>query len=352
MNRRKKIVITMGDPAGIGAEIIIKALSHSEVYEKCIPIVIGDYEVLSDAVNFCESPLKLIEIKNINESKGEFKSIEYIDLKKIGNQGWKYKCANAQCGEAAFSYIMRAISEAMSGNVDAIVTAPISKDALNMAGHIYSGHTEILADYTGTTNYAMLLMDGKLRVIHISTHCSLKEACNRVKKERVLDVIRLADKAMMQFGICKPKIGVAGLNPHSSENGLFGTEEELEIIPAIKLAQNEGINVTGPEPADTIFVKCLSGIFDIVVAMYHDQGHIPIKLKGFELNAEKNAYESVKGINCTIGLPIIRTSVDHGTAYGKAGEGRANEESMLEAIDAAVTMALNKTNRNEENFDG
>ncbi len=188
----------------------------------------------------------------------------------------------------------------------------------------------------------MLLASKTLHVIHVSTHCSLREACDQVKKDRVLEVIRLAQKGMQQLGYAKPKIGVSGLNPHCSENGLFGTEEECEILPAIEAARREGIDVTGPESPDTVFVKCQAGQYDIVVAMYHDQGHIPLKLSGFKYDMQKDRYESVSGINCTIGLPIIRTSVDHGTAFGKAGEGRANEESMMDAIFAGVEMAENR----------
>ena len=230
----------------------------------------------------------------------------------------------------------------MEEKVQAVVTAPINKKSLNMAGHAYNGHTEIFAEYTGTKDFAMLLASKTLRVIHVSTHCSLRDACDKVKKDRILEVIKLAYKGMNQLGIQHPKIGVAGLNPHSSENGLFGYEEERQIIPAIEEAKKVGIDVTGPESPDTVFVKCQAGQYDIVVAMYHDQGHIPLKLSGFQYDLKEDKYKSVSGINCTIGLPIIRTSVDHGTAFGKAGEGRANEESMLDAIFAGVEMAKNR----------
>ena len=230
----------------------------------------------------------------------------------------------------------------MDGKVQAVVTAPINKESLNMAGHAYSGHTEIFAEYTETKDFAMLLASKTLHVIHVSTHCSLREACDRVKKERVLKVITLAQEGMRQLGYENPKIVVAGLNPHCSENGLFGTEEKKEILPAIEEARKMGMDVYGPEPPDTVFVKCQAGQYDIVVAMYHDQGHIPLKLSGFQYDLVENKYKSVSGINCTIGLPIVRTSVDHGTAFGKAGEGRANEESMLDAIFAGVEMAKNR----------
>jgi len=338
-NERIRVAITMGDPAGVGPEIIVKALSHMEVYQKCIPIVIGDYEALADAVSFCNIPVELNEVSDVTEGKGEFGKIDFVNMGYLQKGSWEYKKNSALCGDASFQYVVRGIKDAMAGKVPAVITAPINKESLNMAGHAYNGHTEIFAEYTGTKDFAMLLASKSIRVIHVSTHVSLREACDRVKKDRVLKVIKLAQEGMKQLGFDNPKIGVAGLNPHCSENGLFGTEEENEILPAIKEAREQGINVYGPESPDTVFVKCQAGQYDIVVAMYHDQGHIPLKLSGFKYNLLEDKYESVSGINCTIGLPIVRTSVDHGTAFGKAGEGRANEESMLDAIFAGVKMA-------------
>lgn len=342
MRHRMRIAITMGDPAGVGSEIIVKALSHIEIYQECIPVVIGDYAALEDAIRFCNLPIGLKELSNVTEAKGEFGKIDCINLNQLRSGHLEYKKNSAECGEASFQYVVYAIKQALEGRVQAVVTAPISKESINLAGYHYSGHTEIFAEYTGTKDFAMLLASKTLRVIHVSTHCSLREACDRVKRDRVLKVIRLAQEGMKQLGCKHPKIGVAGLNPHCSENGLFGTEEENEILPAIEDARKEGIDVSGPESPDTVFVKCQAGQYDIVVAMYHDQGHIPLKLSGFKYNLQKDEYESVSGINCTIGLPIVRTSVDHGTAFGKAGEGRANEESMLDAIFAGVKMAENR----------
>lgn len=347
MNQRMKIAITMGDPSGIGPEIIVKALSHIEIYQKCIPIVIGDRAALEDAIRFCNLPIELRELSDITEAKGAFGKIDFINLNYLPPNSWEYKKNSAKCGEASFQYVLYAIKRAMENKVQAVITAPISKESINMAGYHYSGHTEIFAEYTGTKDFAMLLASKTLRVIHVSTHCSLREACDRVKKDRVLKVIRLAQEGMRQLGYKHPKIAVAGLNPHCSENGLFGTEEEKEILPAIEEAREEGIDVTGPESPDTVFVKCQAGQYDIVVAMYHDQGHIPLKLSGFKYDLQKDKYESVSGINCTIGLPIVRTSVDHGTAFGKAGEGRANEESMMDAIFAGVKMAESRGKDNE-----
>ena len=271
----------MGDPAGIGAEIIVKALSHVEVYQKCIPIVIGDYEPLKDAIKFCHLPIELREIHDVTEGQGEFGRIDVINMGYLERNSWEYKKNSALCGNASFQYVVYGIKVAMEEKVQAVVTAPINKKSLNMAGHAYNGHTEIFAEYTGTKDFAMLLASKTLRVIHVSTHCSLRDACDKVKKDRILEVIKLAYKGMNQLGIQHPKIGVAGLNPHSSENGLFGYEEERQIIPAIEEAKKAGIDVTGPESPDTVFVKCQAGQYDIVVAMYHDQGHIPLKLSGF-----------------------------------------------------------------------
>lgn len=334
-----KIAITMGDPAGIGPEVVVKALINKAIYEKCVPIVIGDYEALQDAIQFSGLDLTLLEIKEPEDAEGRYGVVEFINLNYLKPGSWNYKENSVLCGEASFQYVIKAIAYAKEKAVSAVITAPISKESINMAGHPYSGHTEIFAEYTGTKDYAMLLASGNLRVIHVTTHCALIEACRLIRKERVLKVIKLANIACKMLGIEKPKIGVAGLNPHCSENGLFGTEEASEIIPAINKAKNEGINVQGPESPDTVFIKCKAGIYDIVVAMYHDQGHIPLKLNSFQWDEEKGQYKSVRGINCTIGLPIVRASVDHGTAFGKAGDGRANADSMLDAIEAGLKIA-------------
>ncbi len=344
MDSRMKIAITMGDPSGIGPEVTVKALNHRETYEQCRPVVIGDYEALIDAVKFCNLPLKLNKISNADEAVGRHGTIDYIDMGLLNKNEWKYGEVQENCGKASFEYVVKGIELAKTGEVQAVVTAPINKSALKAAGYRYSGHTEIFADYTGSKDYAMLLASGirtneKLCVIHVSTHVALRDACDYVTKERVLKVIDLADKGMKMLGIKKPKIAVAGLNPHCSEDGLFGQEEKREIIPAIEEGTRLGFDVTGPIPPDTVFVRAKGGEFDIVVAMYHDQGHIPLKLSGFVMDPVTHKYSSMSGINCTIGLPIIRTSVDHGTAFGKAGEGIASEDSMLDAIYAAERIA-------------
>ena len=334
----KKLIIgiTMGDPAGIGAEIIVKALSKKELYKKSRPVVIGSRCVMEDALKFIPSNLKLNVIKNTEEIKGEFGIIDFIDLDNIKLDEFNYGKVSAKAGQASLDYIYKGIDLAMEGLVDAVVTGPIHKEAIKAAGSPYAGHTEIFASRTKTKNYAMMLADENLRVIHVSTHVSLRQACDLVKKERVLTAIHLADKVLKDLRIKNPKIGVAGLNPHAGEGGLFGKEEIEEIIPAIEKAKKENITVDGPVPPDTIFSKVIGGQYDIAVVMYHDQGHIPMKVTGFKYNKSTNKWLSMSGVNVTVGLPIIRTSVDHGVAFGKAGEGRANEESMVEAIKMAI----------------
>lgn len=337
--KRPVLAITMGDPAGIGPEVTVKALQHRELWEKCIPIVVGERFVLEDALRFSDLKQKVYSIQSPEEATGESDRIECIDLQALTPENYQLGQVSPFCGEAAFQYIVKAISYAMEGRIAGVVTAPINKEALHLAGHLYSGHTEIFADYTHTPHYAMLLMSGKLRVIHCTTHVSMRKACDLITKERVGEVIDLADQAMKMMGLTHYTIGVAGLNAHCSENGLFGTEEAEAIAPAIREAQAKGIHVEGPVPPDTVFVKALAGQYDVVVAMYHDQGHIPLKVVGFQLDAATGRFTSLSGINTTIGLPILRTSVDHGTAFDKAGQNLANEASMMEAIQLAAQMA-------------
>ena len=340
--KRPVIAITMGDPAGIGAEIIVKALNRKEIYRKSKPIAIGSKCVINDAIKFIPSNLKLNVIKDIEEIKGEFGIIDFIDLDNIKLDEFNYGKVSAKAGQASLDYIYKGIDLAMKGLVNAVVTGPIHKEAIKAAGSPFAGHTEIFASRTKTKNYAMMLVDDNLRVIHVSTHVSLRQACDLVKKERILTVIYLADKALKDLGIKNPKIGVAGLNPHAGEGGLFGKEEIEEIIPAIEQAKKENITVDGPVPPDTIFSKVIGKQYDIAVVMYHDQGHIPMKVIGFKYNRETDRWSTISGVNITIGLPIIRTSVDHGVAFDKAGEGSANEESMVGAIKMAIDFTRKK----------
>lgn len=339
---RDRMAITMGDAAGIGAEIIVKALCRKDIFEKIVPVVYGDLAAMEDALRFTGHPeWKIRTISGVEDAVGAYGVIDLIDFGLLKEGDWQYKKNQKNTGDAAFQYVVRAIEDAMEGKCAGVVTGPISKEAIHMAGHHYSGHTEIFAEYTHTRNYAMLLAGNALRVIHVTTHVSMENACRMITEEKVLNTIHMAQLGMRLLGYEHPRIAVAGFNAHCSENGLFGDQEEKGIIPAVEAARKEGLDVEGPIPPDTVFCKAMGGMYDIVVAMYHDQGHIPIKLTGFCLDKETNTYSSMSGINCTIGLPIIRTSVDHGTAYGKAGEGRANEESMIEAIFAASIMAEN-----------
>jgi 4-hydroxythreonine-4-phosphate dehydrogenase len=331
------IGISMGDPVGIGPEVIVKALLKKAVYSQCKPVVVGDAGVIQQAVDFLNVTLKVNAINTISDAKGKYGTIDVYDLENF-KQPVAYGVVSAEAGRAAFESIVKVIELAKSGEVDATVTAPINKEAINLAGFHFSGHTEIYAHYTDTKKYAMLLVHNNLRVIHVSTHVSLREACDRARKERIIEVTKLLYDACRGFGIAEPKLAVAGLNPHSGDNGLFGWEEEREIIPAINALQSEGLNVVGPVPPDTLFSKAIGGMYDGCVAMYHDQGHIPFKVVGFNWNKSKKTLD-VEGVNITLGLPIIRVSVDHGTAFEIAGKGIASEKAMLTSIDYAVRMS-------------
>ena len=290
-----------------------------------------------------ESNLKINVVSDVNQAIFQYGIIDVLDTKTIQNaEKIKPGTINKEAGEASFVYVKTAIELAMSGVVDGTVTNAISKEAINLAGHNYSGHTEIYSHFTGTTKYCMMLVHDDFRVSHVSTHVSLREACNRCKKQRIYDVITLSYKACRDFGMENPRIAVCGLNPHCSENGMFGNEEANEIIPAINKAKEEGLNVIGPCPPDTVFSQAIGGWYDIVVCMYHDQGHIPIKVQGFVYNREEQKWNSVTGVNITLGLPIVRTSVDHGTAFDHAGCGDANEMSLLNAIEYGAKLSISK----------
>ena len=334
------IGITMGDPASVGPELCLKLLSDPMIYEDCRPLIIGDVSVLERAKGFpCIPQLHLHAVGSPKEALFCPGTADVLDLKICDPQDIPVGEVSAAAGEAAFRYVEHAICLAMEGQIDATVTNALNKEAMNLAGHHFAGHTEIFAHYTGAENVTMMLACGNLRVVHVSTHVSLREACDRVKKDRVLEVIRLADRSCREMGIPAPKIGVAGLNPHSGEGGLFGREEIEEITPAILEARKEGLDVNGPVPPDTVFSKAHGGWYDSVVAMYHEQGHIPLKTVGFVYDRQKSAWKAVNGVNITLGLPIIRTSVDHGTAFDQASRGTASEESLRSALRYAVRFA-------------
>lgn len=341
MASMKIIGITMGDPASIGPEITAKALSDPSVYERCKPLVVGDVPVMEEALKITglSGKLKIHTIGDVSEALFEYGTIDVYHMGMVDMDKLQRGKVSAMAGNAAFQYVKKVIGLAMDHKIDATVTNALNKEAMNLAGHHYSGHTEIYADYTGTRKYTMMLAHENLRVVHVSTHVSLREACDRVKKDRILEVIRIAHQACRRLGISQPKIGVAGLNPHSGENGMFGREEIEEITPAIQAARDEGIQADGPVPPDTVFSKARGGWYDIVVAMYHDQGHIPLKVVGFVYNQEEQKWDAVAGVNITLGLPIIRASVDHGTAFDQAGTGLASEFSLTNAMDYAIRMA-------------
>lgn len=324
------IGITMGDAAGIGPEVIVKALGYKEIYENCKPVVIGDASILEKVLPIVQSKLKIHTIQNPAEAKYEYGLIDVIDLHLLPAD-LPFGEVNAAAGDAAFQYLARAIELAKDKHIDAICTAPLNKEALHLGGHMYPGHTEILADLTDTEDFSMMLTTPNLRVIHLTTHMGLIAAIESITPERTYTVVKLAHDTLANAGFSNPKIAVCGINPHAGENGLFGNgEEEEKLMPGIEKAKSEGINVTGPLPADTLFFRAGRGDFDIVVACYHDQGHAPVKVMGIE-----------DGVNITVGLKggIIRTSVDHGTAFDIAGKNIAGEKSMIAAINSAIELA-------------
>jgi 4-phospho-D-threonate 3-dehydrogenase / 4-phospho-D-erythronate 3-dehydrogenase len=340
---RPLIGISVGDPAGIGPEITAKTLALKEIYDICRPLVVAEAEMMQEAIRFSGLDLKTYSVPSPKEGFYKTGKIDILDLKNIDAKSIRYKKVSADTGRASFEYIKKVIELAVGKEIDATVTGPINKEAINEAGFHYSGHTEIYADFTHTRDYAMMLLHGHFRVIHVSTHVSLREACDRVKKDRIRWVIRLGYDTLKKLGIENPKIAVAGLNPHAGESGLFGREEIEEIEPAIQQARQEGLRVEGPIPPDTVFSKMQGGQYDLVVVMYHDQGHIPTKVLGFQYDEKTKTWGSISGVNITCGLPIIRVSVDHGTAFGKAGEGRANPESMIQAIRIAAQLAVSQS---------
>lgn len=339
MDTRPLLAITLGDPAGIGPEIIIKALQDHRIYEFCRPLVIGDRRILARAASWLQIPPPAFDvIQEPNQGTYVPGIITLQDLANADPGQIKSGVINAIAGRAAVEAVFRACDLALSGAVDAIVTAPLNKAAMNLAGFHYAGHTELLAERTSASQVSMLLTSSQLRVVHVSTHVSLTEAIRRVTVDRVEKVIDLAQTSCQALGIEQPRIAVAGLNPHASEDGLFGDEERLALQPAIERARARGLQVSDPQPPDTVFLRATKGEFDIVVAMYHDQGHIPMKLLAFD-----------NGVNVSIGLPIIRTSVDHGTAFDIAGTGQARADSMIAAIEVAVQMARAKARQQSVN---
>jgi len=343
MNNKPLIAITMGDPASIGPEIAVKALLEENTHAICRPLLVGDAGVFNDIVQRLKLPATVNAITAVKDAVFKMGTVDVLDLKNVEMGKLVFGEISAMAGNASFEAVKKVIDLAMAGEIDATVTGPINKKSINEAGHHFAGHTEIYAHYTGTKKYAMLLVEENMRVIHVSTHVSLREACDLVKKDRIIQVIELLHNGILSLGATNTKIGVAGLNPHAGDSGLFGTEDDGEIKPAVEEARKMGYDVVGPVPADTLFSKAATGTYGGIVAMYHDQGHIPFKLTGFKWNAEKKQMDSVKGVNITMGLPIIRTSVDHGTAFEIAGKGIASPDAMVLAIEAAVQLSKHTT---------
>ena len=328
MTYRPVIGITMGDAAGVGPEIIMKALTHRAVYEQCRPLVIGDTARLRDAAQRAGVALEVRSIERPADAAFRYGVVDCIDLGLIPAD-LPYGKLSPIAGDAAYQYIARTVELTSAGELDAICTAPLNKEALHAGGHIFPGHTEMLAHLTGIDEVSMMLVAPNLRVIHVTTHIGLLDAIRRIEPGLVQRTIERAHATLVRAGIDNPRIGVCGINPHAGENGLFGHgEEEEKIIPAVQVLQARGWRVEGPLPADTLFFRAGRGDFDVVVAMYHDQGHGPVKVMGLEA-----------GVNVTVGLPVIRTSVDHGTAFDIAGKGIADERSMLEAFRQACELA-------------
>lgn len=330
--------LTMGDPAGVGPEIIARAGADATVGERCRPLVIGSGAAMQEAIGLIGSPLTLHTVRDPAECEWRPGTLECLDLANVDMRTLPKAAVSAVAGRAAYEYIERAVALAKRGAIAAIVTAPINKEALAAAGMPHTGHTEILAALSDTRDFAMLLVGHDLRVIHVTTHVALRRVPDLVTRDRVLRTIRLAALAMTALGLARPRIAVAGLNPHAGEEGLFGDEEQREIVPAIEAARSEGLHVVGPLPADTLFSRARGGEFDVVVAMYHDQGHIPVKTVGFTYDERTKTWLGLSGVNVTVGLPFLRVSVDHGTAFDRAWKGIANPESLIEAIEVAARM--------------
>jgi len=331
MKNLKPIVgITMGDPVGIGPEIILKALCDRSLYKECRPIVLGDIKILESAKKIVKSSLEIEIVDSPDAGRYTWGYIDVINLSGLEPDQIIFGKPDPETGAAMAGYIETAIDMAISGKIDAIATSPINKQAMHMGGSKFGGHTELLAARTKTTDYAMMLTGDRLSVVLVTIHVPLKDVASLISKEKIIKIIKITEKGLRKrFGLKKPKIGVAGLNPHAGEGGMFGNEEETIIAPAVNDAKKEGIEVSGPFPPDTIFYKAVKGEYDAVVCMYHDQGLIPFKMIHF-----------ADGVNTTLGLPIIRTSVDHGTAYDIAGTGNADTGSLVAAIKLAANQAL------------
>ena len=329
---KTKIAIPMGDPAGVGPEIVVKTAVSKEILDLCDLVVIGDKNVLEKAIEICQVNLKIHTIKNVEEGKYEKGILNVIDLENVDMNTLKYGQIQGMCGKAAFEYIKKCVELAMEHKVDAIATTPINKESLKAGNVNYIGHTEILGDLSNSRDPLTMFEVDNMRVFFLTRHMSLRRACDAITKERVLEYIERCTKALKQLGV-SGKMAVAGLNPHSGEHGLFGDEEVKEITPAIEEAQKLGYDVVGPVGADSVFHQALQGRYAAVLSLYHDQGHIATKTYDFE-----------RTIAITLDMPFLRTSVDHGTAFDIAGKGIVSAVSMIEAVKLAAKYAPNFKN--------
>ena len=330
MNQANKpgIAITMGDPCGIGPEVVAKALADPGVYGACRPVVVGSVFAMERAVELTGSSLRVNQPADIGGAGLDSGVIDVVDIGNLNPDDITVGEINPTCGKAAMEWVTKAGNLALEGIVDGLATAPLNKEAASLAGYKSIGHMELLQELSGARTVATMLMAKNLRVVHLTTHRSLRVACDYVKKDRILDYLRLTHHSFVQWGFANPSIAAAALNPHGSDGGLLGDEEAQEIAPAVLAARGEGINAVGPIPADAVFHQAVENRYDVVLAMYHDQGHIPVKVYGFE-----------ESITANLGLPFVRTSVDHGTAFDIAGKGVASHTSMLESVRLAVALA-------------
>lgn len=331
MSFQPLVAITMGDPVGIGPEILVKALANSDLFATCRPLVLGDRHILERTMALTGTRLEIREVTYPDEASFQSGVLSLMNLSNLDHAP-RWGKPDTKTGKAMVSYILTGIDLCLAEKAHAMVTGPIHKYAMNLSGYPYNGHTELLAERTGTRDYVMMLAGSRIRVSLVTIHMALRKVADSISEEKILKTLRITHKAMQErFGIASPRICVAALNPHAGESGMFGDEEERIIGPALEKAVKEGIRAEGPFPADTLFFQVDQGAFDAVIAMYHDQGLIPFKMRHFH-----------DGVNTTLGLPIIRTSVDHGTAYEIAGTGKADERSLIAAIRMAADHAKNR----------
>jgi 4-phospho-D-threonate 3-dehydrogenase / 4-phospho-D-erythronate 3-dehydrogenase len=327
-NERPAIAITMGDPCGIGPEVVVKALADPRVYASCRPVVVGNTYAMQQAVKLTGLPLRINETDDPTTAGEDPEVVDVVDIHNLNPEDITVGQISIPCGKAAMEWVSKAGQLALAGIVDGLATAPLNKEAASLAGYQSIGHMELLQELSGARTVATMLLAKNLRVVHLTTHRSLRVACDYVKKDRILDYLQLTHDSFIKWGFSNPRIAAAALNPHGSDGGLLGNEEADEIAPAVGAARERGINVFGPVPADIVFHQAIQDRYDAVLAMYHDQGHIPVKVYGFE-----------ESITANLGLPFVRTSVDHGTAFDIAGKGIAQHTSMLESIRLAVALA-------------